>query len=194
MKNNKYKRLVHGVGIYEPGKYKSNINGKHTKEYNVWKDMLRRCYSGKFHIKNPTYVNCMACKEWVYFQVFAEWFHQNFYSIEGERICLDKDVLVKGNEIYSPRTCIFVPTVINNLLIKNNRKRGKAFIDVDWHEPAKKWRAQCHNSKGIEVHLGLFDTQDEAFQVYKAFKEKVIMEVIESYSWSRRIEVQVNSH
>ena len=37
---------------------------------------------------------------------------------------LDKDILVRGNKLYSPDTCLFVPQEINNLLTVQN-KRGK---------------------------------------------------------------------
>lgn len=30
---------------------------------------------------------------------------------------LDKDILLKGNKVYSPETCAFVPAKINSLLI-----------------------------------------------------------------------------
>lgn len=175
------KRLVYGVGIYEKGKYKAKINGKTTKEYNTWCSILERCYSPRYHMKRPTYIGCEICDEWKYFQIFAEWYNQNFYTIEGERIELDKDILFKGNKIYSPNNSIFVPRAINNLLTKHGRKRGKSPIGVCWYERYNKWLVQCWDGKGKQKTLGYFDTKEEAFQVYKTFKEKVIKEVIESY-------------
>ena len=38
---------------------------------------------------------------------------------------LDKDILIKGNKIYSPKTCIFVPNDINVLF---GEKVAKAII------------------------------------------------------------------
>ena len=55
----------------------------------------------------------------VYFQEYGQWFDDNYYEIKGERMALDKDILVKHNKIYSPETCIFVPQTINCMWHKN---------------------------------------------------------------------------
>ena len=43
-------KLVFGVGIND-GKYPAKINGKNTKEYTLWMDILKRCYSEKIPSK-----------------------------------------------------------------------------------------------------------------------------------------------
>ena len=85
--------------------------------------MLERCYDTEHSYKFPTYENCIVCDEWLNYQNFARWFDINYYEIEGEVMCLDKDILFKGNKIYSPKTCIFVPRGINNLFTKNDKCR-----------------------------------------------------------------------
>ena len=62
--------------------------------------MLRRCYDEKYHQKEPTYIGCTVCDEWRYFLNFEKWYEDNWYDIEGETMCLDKDILVKGNNLY----------------------------------------------------------------------------------------------
>lgn len=44
-----YERRVYGVGYLGEGKYKVYENGKNTKYYDAWHDMLNRCYSEKLH-------------------------------------------------------------------------------------------------------------------------------------------------
>lgn len=86
--------------------------------------MLNRCCSGKLHKRESTYINCKVCDEWLNFQNFSEWFKNNYYEVEGQRMELDKDILNKGNKIYSPNTCIFVPHNINNLFTKMIKLEG----------------------------------------------------------------------
>ena len=86
--------------------------------------MLRRCYDEKLHKKYPTYIDCKVCEEWLNFQNFAKWYYNNYYEIENEKICLDKDILHKGNKIYSPDNCVFVPNNINVLFVKSDKSRG----------------------------------------------------------------------
>lgn len=98
------KATVYGVGFNSSGAFKSSEKGAHTKVYATWKSMLMRCYSEKYHVKFPTYIDCIVCDEWLDFQIFAEWFASNY--IKGMQI--DKDIRVSGNKIYSPEFCLFV--------------------------------------------------------------------------------------
>lgn len=142
--------------------------------------MLRRCYSDKYKKQFPTYKTCIACDEWLNFQNFAEWYNQNFYTVKNENMHLDKDILVKGNKIYSPETCIFVPSRINKLFIKGDNFRGKYPIGVTYKSDINKFIARC-NTLDKRKNLGVFSTEEEAFNKYKTFKEKYIKQVADEY-------------
>ena len=110
----------------------------------------------------------------------SKWINENYYEIPDEKMCLDKDILHKGNKVYSRDTCIFVPQRINNLLIKRDKMRGKDPIGV-YLNPSGSYQANCNNGYGKIIYLGTYPTKEEAFRVYKEYKEKVIKEVINSY-------------
>ena len=146
--------------------------------------MLKRCYSDECQKKHPTYKDCTVCEEWHNYSDFKEWFDNNYYEIEGERMALDKDILVKGNKIYSPNTCVFVPQNINTLFIKSNKTRGKYPIGVYFRKDKNKYQAQCrivYNGKTQQEFLGLYNTIEDAFKVYKQFKENCIKQVADEY-------------
>ena len=182
-----YEKRYYGIGYIGEGKFKVyDKNGKITKCFRTWQSMLQRCYDEKFHKKCLTYDNCEVCEEWLNFQNFGKWFYKNYYKIEGEKICLDKDILVKGNKIYSPDTCIFVPERINTLFTKCNKIRGDYPIGVYYNERNKKFVAQCsiynyNENKKKPKYLGLYDAPEEAFEVYKQFKENYIKEIADKY-------------
>lgn len=179
-----YERSVYGVGYLGEGKYKCKENGKHTRIYDTWHSMIQRCYSEKYHKRHPTYKDCTVYKEWHNFQNFAKWYENNYYTVEGERMDLDKDILFKHNKIYSPDTCIFVPQAINKLFVKCDKSRDGYPIGVSPH--GNKYRVQCsiinpETGKSKIKHLGLYDTQEKAFEIYKYYKEKNIKEVADYY-------------
>ncbi len=183
---NPYYPSVHGVGYIGVGKYLKSINGKLTKVYKKWGNMLERCYSKKYHAKRPTYVNCTVDERWHNFQVFAEWYEENYKPEYMEGWELDKDILVKGNKIYSPETCRLIPKEINSLLLSSITKRGNYPIGVS--KKGKKFKA-CISIKGISKPLGTFDTIEEAFQAYKNAKEEYIKEIAEL--WRGKISERV---
>ena len=168
-----------GVGFIGKGRFKPHDgNGKPTKCYEVWKDMLRRCYDSKYQEKKPTYKGCRVCQEWWNFQKFAEWYYSHFYEIEGQIMNLDKDILCKGNKVYSANTCVFVPVSINVLFIKSNKARGECPIGVS--KVCNKFQAHLNKYNKL-IHLGTYDTPKEAFLAYKQAKEDYIKQIAEEY-------------
>ena len=175
-----YERRYYDKGFLGEGKYKMSENRKHTKEYKIWYDMIQRCYDPKHQERYPTYKGCKVEDYWLNFQHMGEWIEENYYEIPSEKICLDKDILYKGNKIYSRKTCIFVPQRINTLFIKCNNSRGKDPIGVD-QLPSGNYRVHCNNGYGKYIYLGVYSTKEEAFRIYKEYKENVIKETIDSY-------------
>ena len=110
----------------------------------------------------------------------GEWINKNYYEIPGEVMCLDKDILCKGNKIYSREICIFVPERINILFTKRDKARGKNPIGVTLR-PSGNYQVYCNNGLGKNVCLGTYSTEEDAFNVYKQYKENLIKETIDSY-------------
>ena len=175
-----YEPRLYGVGYLGEGKYEISENGKHTYKYNIWYNALKRCYDPKYQEKEPTYKGCIVEDYLLNFQHMGEWIDENYYEVPGEVMCLDKDILHKGNKIYSRDTCIFVPKRINSLFTKRDNSRGKDPIGV-YQLPSGNYQAICSNGYGKQIPLGTYSTKEEAFQIYKEYKEKVIKEVIDSY-------------
>jgi hypothetical protein len=168
------KKKVLNKGVYTKGKYTFGKKGKPTKEYSVWLSMLTRCYNERFLMTNETYIGCTVCDEWLDFQNFAEWFNEN--HIDGYQ--LDKDLIIKGNKIYSPQTCCFVPQEINLLLVNRKRDRGEYPIGVS----RDKTKMSAHIViKAKQVYLGNYNTVEEAFNAYKTAKEANILSMAEEY-------------
>ena len=175
-----YEPRYYGVGYLGEGKYKTWENGKNTTWFKIWYHILERCYDPKFHEKEPTYKDCILEDYLLNFQNMGKWISENYYEVPGEKMCLDKDILKKGNKIYSRETCIFVPQRINTLFTKCNNSRGKSPIGVT-PRPAGNYQAYCGDGYGKLIPLGTYSTKEEAFNVYKEYKEKIIKEVIDSY-------------
>ena len=97
---------------------------------------------------------------------------------------LDKDILCKGNKIYSPENCVFVPQRINNLFVKMNNPLDRNGIigTIDLDNGKCGWQCSYIDKNGkYKRATGTCNTKIEAFQCYKSFKEKVIKDVIDSY-------------
>lgn len=176
-----YERKTYNIGYLGEGKYKSKIEGKLTDYYDKWVGMLRRCYCDKLHKKYPQYKECKVCDEWLNFQNFAKWYEDNYYEVEGQRMELDKDILIKGNKVYSPETCVFVPRLINTVITNRKRDRGKYPVGVTLSSNKKKYISRCSNGKGEFIYIGRYDTALEAFNVHKEYKENIIKSIANKY-------------
>ena len=149
-----------------------------SESYLKWHDMLNRCYNAKFHERQPQYKGCTVCEEWLNYSNFKIWYEQN--KIANMSLDLDKDILFKGNKVYSPETCCFVPHAINTLFLSKKADRGDYPIGVSYEKDKKKFRAAM-SFMGEQIKLGTFDTAEAAFARYKEYKEDFIQDMAEQY-------------
>ena len=181
-----YLASVFGVGVVGT-KYPSEVNRVKTKEYVLWTHMLRRCYSDYFKKKYPTYIDCEVSYNFKSYEYFYEWCHKQIgFGNNGWH--LDKDLLVKGNKVYSENSCVFLPREINLLLTKREALRGGHLIGVCWSNTHKAFKAQVSKNKGESEHLGYFNTELEAFNAYKQAKEDFVKE--QANKWKDKIDTR----
>ena len=184
-----YSPSVFGVGVLGT-KYLSKIDGVKTKEYMLWSGMLKRCYSNTnvcdaSNNKYPTYIDCEVSNKFKSYEYFYEWCNKQIgFGSEGWQ--LDKDLLIKGNKIYSEDSCVFLPQEINQILVKRTASRGEYLIGVHWHNASKAFVAQVGKSKGKQEWLGVFKTEIEAFNTYKVAKEAFVKE--QANKWKGKID------
>jgi hypothetical protein len=160
----------YGIGYIGYGTYDST---SHPKAFITWRAMLRRCYDLKYQEKHSTYKGCSVDECWHSFQVFAEW-HCNYYNTETmKKWDLDKDTLIKGNKIYSPETCRFIPKEINGLSLYTNSKNK---LSLGVYKVDDSYVARLHMN-GKTHHIGSFKTILEASNAYKTAKETYVKSV-----------------
>ena len=179
-----YLPSVFGIGVLGT-KYPSKANGVNTKEYELWCNMLRRCYSDNSKKKNPTYEGCEVSDNFKSYEYFYEWCHKQI-GFGNKDWQLDKDLLIKGNKVYNENICVFLPKEINSLLTKSAASRGEHLIGVCWSKTHKAFVATVSKNKGKREHLGLFNTELEAFNAYKTAKESFIKE--QANKWKGQID------
>lgn len=175
------KPIINNIGYI--GRKRSSINIK-SYSYILWRNLIARCYDENIQSKRPTYKGCRVCKEWHNFTVFEEWFNKHYI----DEYCLDKDILFKGNKLYSPKTCCFVPNEINVLFTKRQNRRGALPIGVTFSESKRRFRAEFSRGSN-KFYIGYFDTPEEAFFAYKREKEAYIKEV--ANKWRGKISQNV---
>ena len=180
----RYLPSVYGVGIIG-AKYPSSESSRNTKEYKLWQSMLERCYSDKYKKKYPTYEGCEVSDKFKSYEYFYEWCHKQI-GFGNEYWQLDKDLLIKGNKVYSESTCVFIPQEINKILVKRTASRGEHLIGVSWCKRDKAFKAIVNKNKGRSEYLGCFNTEIEAFNAYKIAKEVFVKEQAEK--WKDKID------
>lgn len=168
--NSKYNYVI-GQGKY------NTINNTEIKT--AHKGMFERCYDEMALKKHPTYIGCKICEDWSNFQMFAKWFDDNKWT-NDEKLYVDKDILIKGNKLYSPETCILVPSKINKLFIKSDRLRN-GLIGTWLNPKTNRYVAQCNYGCKTNRNIGTFDTEIEAFYAYKEVKERYIKQIADDY-------------
>lgn len=167
-------KLVYGVGINDANYVtRKTINGKvvlSCKFFEVWRGVIRRCYSEESLRNHPTYAGCSVCDEWLTFSNFKAWMESQDWK--GKEI--DKDIINKGNKIYSPEFCVFVDSMTNSFIIDCGSARGEWPIGVTFHKRNNEFRAQCSDPfTKARGWIGAFKCPNEAHQAWKKRKHEL---------------------
>lgn len=166
---NPYDKTVYGIGYIGVGKFHPDEGDR--REYVTWRNMLRRCYYDKENF--PSYYNIVTvCDEWHNFQNFGDWYEENYYECEG-RLHLDKDILLPGNKIYSPSTCLLVPQKINMIFMEHKRNKDGLPEGISLAQNRK------YVSQYQGKYLGTYDNLDAAVDIHNKAKQDFIKEIAE---------------
>ena len=175
----KMSELVWGVGVNDRTR-PTFVDGKIVKEYTLWHSMLERCFSEKEQTRQPTYKGCSVSDNFLHYSFFYDWCQEQigFGKVDekGRYWQLDKDLLFVDNKTYSETACVFVPQEINLFFTDRGNDRGDYPVGVHFNKASGKFMAYCAVN-GKRQHLGLFNTPQEAFAVYKPFKEALCKEL-----------------
>lgn len=167
-------KLVYGIGINDADyKVTPVIDGKQIScpVYLKWKSMIQRCYDKSFHENHPSYIGCEVCESWLSFSGFKSWVGSR--SVEGFE--LDKDLLLEGNKVYSPDTCILIPRWLNAFIKNAKKQRGEYLIGASFNKLKGKFVSQV-SVNGKVTHLGCFDSEEDAHQAWKKSKLSQVVE------------------
>lgn len=179
--SNPYHKSVYGVACYgEP-----SDDWRTCKPiYMTWAGMMERVYVPSSWVKHPKYEECRITEAWHNFANYYEWAKYQIGS-RTPRWQLDKDIICKGNKLYAPEFCAYVPSQLNALFTKREAERGEYPIGVMRYKTRQgKWSLHamvCDPDLGKRIAGGGGGTIEECFNWYKSKKEEIIQRQAEKY-------------
>ncbi|KTI34239.1 hypothetical protein [Enterobacter roggenkampii] len=140
--------------------------------YAAWINMLQRCYGESYRSARKQYLQVSLDPTWHKFSAFYAWWKPRYRT--GWH--LDKDLLIPGNQIYGPSTCVYIPKELNNFTVGRDCKRGDLPIGVSWDKQHSKYMSRANDSKGKYLFLGLYDDPMEAHEAWFFKKLEIALE------------------
>jgi len=168
---NPYDKSIYGEGFLGEGASTKRGN-KTVKEYRIWFDIIRRCYSCEDKSTFVAYKNCVVSDEWKNYSNFYKWYKENLYECSDE-LEVDKDILSEGKKIYSKETCILIPKKINRFCQTSNC--------LDYYITCNKMWSTWIHYKTKHVHIGTFESFEDAKKEFLKYKNKIYQELVEKY-------------
>jgi hypothetical protein len=179
-------KLVFGVGENDVSEnIYSVVGGKMVicRIYRCWSNMIGRCYSPRVQSTRPCYIGCRVDERWHVFSVFRDW----AMSQEWQGKELDKDLIGDGI-VYSPENCVFVPHEVNAFLVDGPIRKKGLPVGVSLFRNGK-FKATIRNRTcGRTLHLGYYDTPNEARKRWLEAKAEQAIELA-----SRQNDTRVSS-
>lgn len=195
-------RLVSGLGINDLDyAVAAVINGKQERcpFYFRWKHMLTRCSDTYKEKDRGVYADKEVHPEWLRASNFKSWMENQHW----QGYDLDKDILVPGNKIYGPDTCVFIPQWLNKVVICADKARGKYPLGVSYltdknmvNEKSKPFVSTVNifkEGKSILEYLGVYSTPEDAHKAWQVAKIECLQISIERYKLEKGYDVRVEN-
>ena len=176
------RQLIYGVGINDimiPEFTK-------TRTWRTWCGIIRRTDKRDPKLLSQPgkeyYADCTLDPRWYELSVFKEWI-EKWDDFENKEV--DKDLLIPGNKIYGPDTCLMVRPIVNSWF-KPNAGKGGLPRGVSWNSGWKRgkssnpYRAQITPIGGKRTGLGYYATIEEASAVFEKARKEQIQILIET--------------
>ena len=158
-----------------------------TRTWRTWSGIIRRTDNRDpkwINEQNKTsYVGCTLDSRWYKLSAFKEWIEQ-WDDFENKEV--DKDILIPGNKIYGPDTCLMVRPSVNAWFKPTKHGGGDLPRGVTWNNSWKKgrspnpYRAQITPIGGKRTALGYYATAEEASAVFEKARKEQIKILIET--------------
>lgn len=176
--NDPFKPMVSGYGYMGVGEYPSILaDRKQCKEYDIWSNMLKRCY--------VTVGHATVCEEWLNYQTFAKWYNGELERV-GEGYLVYNLIDANATE-YNPETTTLIPTEIYMQLKRRTKRRSVHNLPAGVshqldknNKPTGRYVAKLGvNYKSIR--LGTFYSVDDADRAYREAKERHVRDLANKY-------------
>ena len=156
--------------------------------YTTWAQMINRCYNKNLKFKKPSYVGSETVPEWHYFMTFRSWMIEQDW--EGKE--LDKDLLVPGNKVYGPETCVFISQSLNKFIIHSKGNKNGLPPGVAYKKTINKFVSQYYDKKNCKLYrIGVHDTAEDAHEAWLVFKVKQAIALGEKEKDKRIVEALI---
>lgn len=171
------RKLVYGVGVNDimiPEFTKTRI-------WKTWAGIIRRTDNRDpvWLSQKTSYIGCTLDPSWYVLSVFKEWVEQ--WEDHENKEC-DKDILIPGNKLYGPDTCLMVRPIVNRWFKPNQNSNSTLPRGVTKakEECTKPYRAQIQPIDGKKKGLGYFWTAEEANAAYEEARREQVQILIDT--------------
>jgi len=144
--------------------YKNNGVKITHPAYSTWLHIIKKCrtINGKFN-------NCEIHKDWLSLKLFSI----DFKAMYRDGFCINKDLIVKSNRIYSRDACVFIPKNIHAWIYTKNRGGVHSLTGVTSEDGVFIARIKCGEKN---KKIGRFDSK---FDAHKAWQKHKKLQAIE---------------
>lgn len=93
---------IRGIGCIGDGKHKVSVNGKHTREYCLWRTLITNHSKGRYIVCDRWKNYQLFCDDLLKIKGYEEWLVSNSYKLQA------------NNKTVTKNTCVFTLKGANN--------------------------------------------------------------------------------